>query len=340
MSVTTVAPVPRTADVVPSAEELLLVRLLPDTKRPPSPRDVRNSLAKFFRRPPAREEWQEIFGRLRGEGLLEPKSLRLTEAGRAHALEFLGVDELPPRTQWRSMAARYLLPKALGLAPGTEATQKQLQRDGLAALLLKRQFRLPVGTGSTLGNVLEALTCRELGFPEITSLEGLKAQVLSRLLGSDDVLDDDHLAKTLPRVLLGAPKGGPDGLRDKVLRGWADGPEHTGPAVSPPRAVDFDLPSFANTVKAAARDCPPDGWFGDNKVFINRVWRRLGDEPGFPHLELPAFKQRLVEANTANLLTLSRADLVQVMNPADVSESETHHLNAVFHFVLVDRGQP
>ena len=106
-----------------------------------------------------------------------------------------------------------------------------------------------------------------------------------------------------------------------------------------PVGAEFDLPAFAQTVKAAVRDCPT-GRFGDNKVFISHVWRRLRDEPGFPAMDLPAFKQRLTEANNARLLTLSRADLVQVMDPTDVRESETRDLNAAFHFVLLEKEQP
>ena len=90
---------------------------------------------------------------------------------------------------------------------------------------------------------------------------------------------------------------------------------------------------------AAARHCPT-GWFGDNKVFVSHVWRQLHEEPGVPPLDLPAFKQRLVEANQAGLLTLSRADLVQVMDPADVRDSEIQYLNATFHFLLVERNRP
>jgi hypothetical protein len=102
---------------------------------------------------------------------------------------------------------------------------------------------------------------------------------------------------------------------------------------------EFDLAAFARTVQAAARDCPT-GRFGDNKVFINHVWRRLSEEPRFAGMNLNEFKRRLTEANTANMLTLSRADLVSVMDPEDVRESETPYLNAVFHFILIEREQP
>ncbi len=40
-------------------------------------------------------------------------------------------------------------------------------------------------------------------------------------------------------------------------------------------------------------------------------------------------------ANNARLLDLSRADLVQAMDPDDVRLSEVNYLNATFHFVRI-----
>jgi hypothetical protein len=256
--------------------------------------------------------------------------MSLTEKGRNRALSYLGVSKLPPRSSWKSVQSRFLLPKALGLAPG--AAQRIQDVDNLAALLLKRRFGLPVSGG--LGSVLQALACVELGFPEIVSLNDLKATVLSRLVGSRKTLNTDQLRKLLPRVVLEAPQGGLAGLRSVVFRDWGQGPKEAKLPL-PEQTAPFDLQSFANTVRAAARDCPT-GRFGDNKVFINHVWRRLRDEPALDGMDLPEFKQKLVEANAEGLLSLSRADLVQLMDPTDVQESETRHLNAEFHFILVE----
>ena len=52
--------------------------------------------------------------------------------------------------------------------------------------------------------------------------------------------------------------------------------------------------------------------------------------------DLGDFKQRLLRANQAGLLSLSRADLVEAMDPADVRASEISSLGATFHFVRVD----
>ncbi len=57
---------------------------------------------------------------------------------------------------------------------------------------------------------------------------------------------------------------------------------------------------------------------------------------GSQSLDSAAFKRRLAESNALGLLVLSRADLVQVMDPTDVDESATSFQNATFHFILVD----
>jgi hypothetical protein len=50
---------------------------------------------------------------------------------------------------------------------------------------------------------------------------------------------------------------------------------------------------------------------------------------------LDGFKQRLAEANNARLLDLSRADMVEAMDPEEVSLSEVDYLGARYHFVLI-----
>ena len=101
-----------------------------------------------------------------------------------------------------------------------------------------------------------------------------------------------------------------------------------------PQTHKLDLPSFAEQVKSAARTCPT-GRFGDNKVFIVHVWRALQVVPPFKSMELATFKEQLAAANNARLLDLSRADLVQAMNPDDIRQSELQYFNATFHFIRI-----
>src|SRR5690606_22206608 len=97
-------------------------------------------------------------------------------------------------------------------------------------------------------------------------------------------------------------------------------------------APAIDLPAFARRLPAAA-ERTTTGHFGDNKVFISHVWRTLRSDPDLNGMSMEDFKRRLGEANNARLLDLSRADLVQAMDPQDIRESEVAYYGATYHFV-------
>src|ERR1700674_1271290 len=96
---------------------VILGRLLTPPARV-SAATLRRNLEPFFRgRDP--EEWQALFGEtltgLEREGLITGKPLALTEAGRARALEFLGLESLPEGATWPQIKTKYLLAAALGV---------------------------------------------------------------------------------------------------------------------------------------------------------------------------------------------------------------------------------
>ncbi|MBN9521337.1 hypothetical protein J0H58_22920 [bacterium] len=312
--------------------DLILARLLP-AKKSLAPAKLRADLAPLFRDPPPADEFGDALAALRAAGLVAPRGQVLTDAGRARALAFLGVERVPGRGDWAAIKTKCLLPKALGQTPPTNTK-------GLAALLLKQKLGLPVGTGRTLTAVFEAIAGRELGFPDAVSLKSLIPTVLGRVVKADTPLVAKDVEEIVPRTLLGLTGRGAHALRDTALADWLAG--HSDPAPVAPTAGDadepFDLEAFAATVRSVARDCPT-GRFGGNKVFISHVWRQLRDEPRFAALGADGFKAKLVDANRANLLTLSRADLVQLMDPTDVRESETTFLTAVYHFISVEVSQ-
>lgn len=313
--------------------DLILVRLLPPSKSPPSAGKVRDDLTPLFHKVPTAEQVAEALTALRAAGLVFPKKQILTDAGRTRALEYLGINELPAKVNFGTIKAKFLVPKALGLSAKATDTA-----DKLAAVLLKRKFGLPVGTGDTITAVFDALACRELGFPDMAKMD-FRAAILSKHIGESKPLSTTDLKRAIPARLLEPQGKGTDGLRKLALKGFADATTYTPTQQSEPQSAadeTFDLEDFANTVLSVARRSPT-GRFGDNKVFISHVWRQLRDEPRFARLGIDGFKAKLVEANRADRLTLSRADLVQVMDPADVRESETAYLNATFHFILIDK---
>lgn len=333
--------------------DLLLVRMSLPSRKPVAPSAVRKDLGKLLGGDFSAADFDELRNELASAGFLtkgKRNTFALTDPGRDRALEFLGVAEVPAGTKWSTIVAKYLFPKAAGLS--AEATAKLDNGDKLAAFVLKRKYGLASGAGARVNQVLEAIVCKQLGFSDETTLDGLLCAELSRLVGSERLTKDD-LAKQLPLFETGLKAVSADAIRSKLVQDWLGGaprkqPKPSDPEASqpeppqpePPQQEVFDLPAFAATVRALAAKSPSEDRFHDNKVFIAPLWRATQEEPSFPRLSLDEFKERLVEANSQNLLHLSRADLVSAMDPQLVAESEAAHLNATFHFVLLEEEHP
>ena len=282
-----------------------------------------------------KERVAEVLAEFRSAGLLPPKGQVLTESGRARALVVLGLGELPSKCNWGKVKAGFLIPKALGLKPWSDAEVARVATaDKLAARLLKAKYELPISAATNLSGVLESLVCKLAGFRECKSFKELAAALLSREL--KDSLFSENALKLAPRMLLGINKVkvGVNDYRMKVLAGSFEYRVETKPE-GPDSSTD--LQAFAEAVCHAAPSCPT-GWSGDDLVLIAHLWNHLKERPPFQSLDLLAFKDKLLTANRSRLLSLSRADLVQALDPRDVRDSETPYLNAVFHFLKIRKG--
>ena len=335
---TTLATQPGTA-----VADLVLIRMTLPSKKPPAPSVMRKDVGKLLGSELSAAEFDDLRSELASAGFLtkgKRNTFAPTDAGRERALRFLGVAELPSRTNWSTVIAKHLFPKAAGLS--ANAAAKLDSGDKLAAFVLKRKYGLSAGAGTTVNQVLEAVACKRLGFSQETTLDGLLCVILSKLMGSDR-LTKEKLIKQLPLFETGLTVASADAARCKVVREWLGGaplPPQPLQQPEPPPSEQFDLPVFAATVRALAASSPPQDRFHDNKVFIAALWQASQREPNFPRVSLADFKERLVEANSHNLLHLSRADFVQAMDPQLVADSETEYLNAKFHFVLLEGGHP
>lgn len=312
--------------------DLILLRLLCRPKDG-SPKKLQDAIAPLFGGKLAASSLNSAIGQLKAEGfLVDKRGQTATDAGRARALNYLGIKKLPPRTNWGAIKAKYLVPRALGLEVGSPDAKKAEQKDDLAARLLRRAKHLPVGTGHTLKAALDALACQVLGFPDLCDWEALRATALGRLIGSEP-LDADTARKVVPPAVLDLKQFTPDAVRHRVLT------ESFAPAVvqrpAPATAVSLDLKDFAAIALKTARACPT-GRFGDYKVFINHVWERLKDDPRFAQFGFADFKAKLVEANRAELLSLVPADLNQAFSEPDLVAAATKQLNSTYH--LIDTG--
>jgi hypothetical protein len=252
----------------------------------------------------------------------------LTPEGRQTALQFLALEELPPRTTWDKLKKTYLQALALGLpVPGGAAAGRFATDTGFKAALLKDQFALPLDPYPTLPQAADALAWKLLGFDskEKFTLGAVKRAVFNRALGGHPQADDKKALNQLLAQAVEARRDDANELRLAAFRRWLD------------QSAPVDLPTFARTVLEAARSSLT-GWFGNNKVFIAHVWRAVQDSPALRGLDFDAFKRKLGEANQARLLDLSRADLVEAMDPEDVSPSETRYLGAIYHFIRIDEA--
>ena len=283
---------------------------------------------------------------MRGKRKTSTPKITLTINGRREGLEFLGVASLPPRTTWSRLKKIYLPARAVGLAASSDARIQAISSEpGFKAVLLKTQFSLAIKELPKLDEALDALAWKLIGFENMTQkfdVRAIKIALFNRELGNGRATDFKKAATTLLLRRVTARREDPKELRDAVLRRWIDGehsseaepPGYQSPSPAVPQPAALDLASFAARVRAAAGACR-SGRFGDNKVFIAHVWSALQNNPAFPAIDLASFKRRLAEANHSRFLDLSRADLVQAMNPADVEQSELHYLNATFHFVRI-----
>lgn len=253
----------------------------------------------------AKKAAADVLARLKARGLIERDTkLLLTQEGRRRALAVLGMSELPKRTKadWK-WAKKILVLRALGLEVSPVTIQGAGGARWLARKVVVSHHRLSLRE-ETAEAIFAALARKALG-----------------LDGNASLALDDLFGTVLPRR---APKGD-----DPVA------PPRPAESASPASAADDGLPAFAGRVRAAAAASATGRWHG-NKVFISHVWDELRRHGGAGAMSFADFQRRLIEANRAQLVELSRADLVQAMPPADVAASETTHVNASFHFVRLD----
>ena len=336
---------PTTTGNLSAIESIILVRLLAGGEkgetRSKIQKDLEPLLAHRWDGATLTERMEQTLAALESSGLLviiPGKTKRaaskfvLTAEGHRSGLEFLGVPQLRTKTTWGVLRKTYLPARVLGISVSAEAVFKALSSEpAFQAVLLKQQFDLSISELPKPDEATDALAWKLIGFEGENrkfNPKNIKTALFNRALGDGHAADFKKAAIRLLAQAIGARRDDPKELRDAVVRSLIDRDENV------PAQSTIDLASFAEQVKSVARECPT-GRFGDNKVFIVHVWKALQRDPQFQTMGLDTFKERLAEANNARLLDLTRADLVQAMDPDDVRQSEVHYLNATFHFVRI-----
>ena len=295
-------------------ELLVLARLAVKTKKPPAVSDLIRAIKPFVEHVLSSAESTEAIDRalasLEARADITAKPYALTDRGEKKVLRFLGLEKLP-RVDWRAMRDKHLTRTVLGVDRIKDA-------DALRGAILKRQHQLPTKETPTLAQAIDALVWRQLGIEtdKPLTLNEVRAHLLRKMLGTESRLGIEKIKNVLAAEAAGSTSPDAARLRLALVRGWLGA-----------NGRSFDLDRFAEQVNLAAARAE-EGRFGDDRVFIAAVWRELDSE-----LSLDEFKRHLIEANRTGLVRLTRADLIPAMDPEQVSASETHYLNATFHFV-------
>lgn len=327
--------------------ELALTWLLTREEGKGARSDLSRALKPFAEHRWSASEWtlrlDETLAALEAAGLARRKArngLELTSQGRAQALAWLGVKRLPDGTSWKKLKTTHLLARVLELPPSNGNLARLGTADGMRAVLVQKQLGGETPGAKSLTQVRDALCWKQLGVDTDRpfTLAAVQAVLLARALQASREAEPTQAMRQLAAKSVGAKRSDADSLRLAALRSWlvpSSEPITVPPAPStslPPAPAREELRTFAERVQQAARSSA-SGHFGEDKIFISHVWRLLrGQVQG---LDEQTFKSRLVEANRARFLSLSRADLVEAMNPADVADSETRYLGATFHFIAL-----
>lgn len=356
-------------DITPTAQAIL-ARILVAREKGATGTDLKRALEPLLghRWPGAQltDRIGEVLAELERAGLVtrvrkgKTERATLTPDGQSRSLAILGLNELPPKITWDKIKKTCLAARALAIPQPQGDAAKAFGTDtGFKAALLKKQFKLPLAEVAKLDSAIGALCWQLMGFdnPAKFAVKSVQTALLRRALGEPPSAGPKpdpkkEVAKLLAKQV-GARQSGRDEIRLATIRAWLEKDARSSPQAAsgaspsiPPLAHEphptaptgpqaaLDLEAFARRVLQAAR-ASSSGRFGANKVFVSHVWHAVRSDPAFAGLTFDRFKQRLAEANNARLLNLSRADMVEAMDPDDVRQSEVPYLGATFHFIRI-----
>lgn len=103
----------------------------------------------------------------------------------------------------------------------------------------------------------------------------------------------------------------------------------------PPAASRPDLTGFAAAVQRAARTCA-DGWPGNRKALVSRVWQSISVAHPAWGLSAIEFKAMLAEAHRTGHLVLATADLRDKSLLKELQDSAITYKNTVWHQLRVE----
>jgi hypothetical protein len=229
-----------------------------------------------------------------------------------------------------------LAAKALERAFGKECNSKTAAKAELpakAARLLASKLSTSGREFGTDTRLVAALAGEAVGTRR-TDLQSLQLAVLRKYLGrSADPVSRRRLLKELRN------RGSSRQLTLSLDIPDAATASSVGGAASPIGAIKDLAPgtrpdpaTFASAVLAATTEAA-EGWAGDRKAFISKVWAMLQERHAAWALTEIEFKCMLTEAHRTGLIVLANADLKDKRTLKELQDSAVVYKNTVWHYV-------
>ena len=338
--------------------------------------DLQRDLAAFFApQVPGtafRRGAELAIGNYTDQGLISDLKGKLTVTpGGLRSAEGLIAPIPVAKTTWETLRNHALLMRALGLAHSSAPLVKAIDRpDGLAALVLQQHFGLALMRALSHNDLRAELAVIALerafgnkiktGLGKGSGLVGNTARLLAGQLFAKprEFSSDGKLVRALAAEVAGAANDTDEALRLAVLRRLTgpaggtseDDADEASPPVSrapkaandaaplsstPPKMAAPSMSEFASAVIDAARPIS-EGWPGNRKAFISRVWQTIRVARREWELTEIAFKSMLAEAHRSGQLVLATADLKDKTSLRDLEDSKILYKNTVWHFVRVE----
>jgi hypothetical protein len=246
----------------------------------------------------------------------------------------LKIKGLPTASRVRSALAGIALEQAFGNRNGQAVTGKSVLPPK-AGRMLAGQLSTSGREFGTDGRLMAALAAEAVGLRR-GDLAGLRLAVLRRFLGRGDApVSQDSRRSRMRRADRRRALGEKAGLgvpRPTTVQRASDSRIPAAGVAQGNAAERPDPEAFAEAVLAATAETA-EGWAGNRKAFISKVWDVLCARHAEWALTEIEFKCMLTEAHRTGLIALANADLKDKRALKELQDSAVVYKNTVWHYV-------
>lgn len=258
----------------------------------------------------------------RTKALGKPEHLRAQILATAFGLKLRGAVTC---AKLRAALALVALERAFGGKIKSEMGGASAFNAKASRLLAGQLLKSPrdVGTDKRLVSVLAA----EVAGASKIDLESLQLALLRRYVAHGP------LTAFVGAARVAAPVAAEGGARSQAVVPRVEAP--SGRPGRPPAASRPGLEGFVVAVQKAAQ-AHAEGWPGNRKTLIARVWTAIAAQyPGWG-LSVVEFKAMLAEAHRTGHLVLATADLKDKRQLKELQDSAVTYKNTVWHLVRIE----